>query len=46
MFGVTEDEVEMLFENGYDPNEIAALLMDTTQLEEVLKEIKNAYCVE
>jgi glucosamine 6-phosphate synthetase-like amidotransferase/phosphosugar isomerase protein len=46
MFGVTEDEVEILLENGYDPDEIAALLMDTTQLEEVLKEIKNAYCVE
>jgi hypothetical protein len=46
MFGVTEEEVEMLFENGYDPDEIEALLMDTAQLEEVLRKTKNAYCVE
>jgi glucosamine 6-phosphate synthetase-like amidotransferase/phosphosugar isomerase protein len=46
MFGVTEDEVEMLFENGYDTDEIEALLMDTAQLEEVLTKIKNTYCVE
>jgi hypothetical protein len=46
MFGVTEEEVEMLLENGYGPDEIEALLMDTVQLEEVLTKIKNAYCVE
>lgn len=46
MFGVSEEDVELLLEYGYDADTIEEMLMDTTMLEEALKEIKNAYCVE
>lgn len=46
MFGVSEEDVELLLEYGYDADTIEEMLMDTTMLEEALAEIKNAYCVE
>ncbi len=46
MFGVSEEDVELLLKYGYDADTIEEMLMDTTMLEEALAEIKNAYCVE
>lgn len=40
MFGVSEEDVELLLEYGYDADTIEEMLMDTTILEEVLSEIK------
>ena len=39
-FGVSEEEVELLLEVGYDPDEIEELLMDTAAMEEALIEAK------
>ena len=39
-FGVLEEEVELLLEVGYDPDEIEELLMDTEAMEEALTEAK------
>ncbi|MCM1508114.1 MAG: glucosamine 6-phosphate synthetase [Ruminococcus flavefaciens] len=41
MFGVSENDVELLLEYGYTADEIEDLLMNTTALEEVLNEIKG-----
>lgn len=40
MFGVSEEDVELLLEFGYDAGTIEEMLMDTTMLEEALAEIK------
>ena len=40
-FGVSEEEVELLLEVGYDPDEIEELLMDTEAMEEALNEAKT-----
>lgn len=40
MFGVSEEDVELLLEYGYDADTIEEMLMDTAMLEEVLAEIK------
>ena len=40
-FGVSEEEVELLLEVGYDPDEIEELLMDTAAMEEALSEAKT-----
>ena len=37
-FGVSEEEVELLLEVGYDPDEIEELLMDTAAMEEAIIE--------
>ena len=39
-FGVSEEEVELLLEVGYDPDEIEELLMDTAAMEEAISEAK------
>ena len=39
-FGVSEEEVELLLEVGYDPDEIEELLMDTEAMEEAIIEAK------
>ena len=39
-FGVSEEEVELLLEVGYDPDEIEELLMDTEAMEEAIVEAK------
>ena len=39
-FGVSEEEVQLLLEVGYDPDEIEELLMDTEAREEALTEAK------
>ena len=39
-FGVSEEEVQLLLEVGYDPDEIEELLMDTEAMEEALTEAK------
>ena len=39
-FGVSEEEVQLLLEVGYDPDEIEELLMDTAAMEEALTEAK------
>ena len=39
-FGVSEEEVELLLEVGYNPDEIEELLMDTAAMEEALIEAK------
>lgn len=46
MFGVSEEDVRLLLDFGYDTDTIEEMLMDTAMLEEALAEIKNAYCVE
>ena len=46
IFGVSEEDVELLFDYGYDADTIEEMLMDSTMLDEALAEIKNAYCVE
>ena len=40
-FGVSEEEVELLLEVGYNPDEIEELLMDTAAMEEALSEAKT-----
>lgn len=40
MFGVSEEDVELLLEYGYDADTIEEMLMDTVMLEEALTEIK------
>ena len=40
-FGVSEEEVQLLLEVGYDPDEIEELLMDTAAMEEVISEAKT-----
>lgn len=40
MFGVSEEDVELLLEYGYDADTIEEMLMDTAMLEEALLEIK------
>ncbi|WP_449073347.1 class II glutamine amidotransferase [Ruminococcus sp.] len=40
-FGVSEEEVQLLLEVGYDPDEIEELLMDTEAMEEALTEAKT-----
>ncbi len=40
MFGVSEEDVELLLEYGYDTDAIEEMLMDTAMLEEALSEIK------
>ena len=40
-FGVSEEEVQLLLEVGYDPDEIEELLMDTEAMEEALSEAKT-----
>ena len=40
-FGVSEEEVELLLEVGYDPDEIEELLMDTAAMEESISEAKT-----
>ena len=40
-FGVSEEEVQLLLEVGYDPDEIEELLMDTKAMEEALGEAKT-----
>ena len=40
-FGVSEEEVELLLEVGYDPDEIEELLMDTAAIEEAISEAKT-----
>ena len=39
-FGVSEEEVQLLLDFGYDPDEIEELLMDTAAMEEALTEAK------
>ena len=39
-FGVSEEEVELLLEVGYDPDEIEELFMDTAAMEEAISEAK------
>lgn len=39
-FGVSEEEVQLLLEVGYDPDEIEELLMDTAAMEEAISEAK------
>lgn len=46
MFGVSEEDVQLLHDFGYDADEIEQMLMDTDMLEEALNEIRNAFCVE
>ena len=40
-FGVSEEEVQLLLDFGYDPDEIEELLMDTAAMEEALTEAKT-----
>ena len=40
-FGVSEEEVPLLLEVGYDPDEIEELLMDTEAMEEAITEAKT-----
>lgn len=46
MFGVSEEDVQLLLDFGYDAEEIEQMFMDTDMLEEALNEIRNAFCVE
>ena len=39
-FGVSKEEVELLLEVGYDPDEIEELLMDTAAMKEAISEAK------
>ena len=39
-FGVSEEEVQLLLDFGYDPDEIEELLMDTAAMEEAVTEAK------
>ena len=38
-FGVSEEEVQLLLDFGYDPDEIEELLMDTETMEEAINEV-------
>ena len=40
-FGVSEEEVQLLLEVGYDPDEIEELLMDTATMKEAISEAKT-----
>ena len=40
-FGVSEEEVQLLLDFGYDPDEIEELLMDTAAMEEAISEAKT-----
>ena len=40
-FGVSEEEVQLLLDFGYDPDEIEELLMDTAAMEEAINEAKT-----
>ena len=40
-FGILEEEVQLLLDFGYDPDEIEELLMDTEAMEEALTEAKT-----
>jgi glucosamine--fructose-6-phosphate aminotransferase (isomerizing) len=40
-FGVSEEEVQLLLEVGYDPDEIEELIMDTAAMEEAINEAKT-----
>ena len=40
-FGVSEEEVQLLLDFGYDPDEIEELLMDTAAMEEAISEVKT-----
>ncbi len=40
-FGVSEEEVQLLLDFGYDPDEIEELLMDTAVMEEAISEAKT-----
>ena len=40
-FGVSEEEVQLLLEVGYDPDEIEELLMDTVAMKEAISEAKT-----
>ena len=40
-FGVSEEEVQLLLDFGYDPDEIEELLMDTVAMEEAISEVKT-----
>ena len=40
-FGVSEEEVQLLLDFGYDPDEIEELLMDTEAMDEALTEAKT-----
>ena len=40
-FGVSEEDVQLLLDFGYDPDEIEELLMDTVAMEEALIEAKT-----
>lgn len=44
LFGVSEEDVEILLEYGFDCSIIEDLLMDTTAFEEALNEAKHAFC--
>ena len=44
-FGVSEEEVELLLEVGYDPDEIEELLMDTAAMRKQLARQKHCYSV-
>ncbi len=45
LFGVSEEDVELLLEFGYDADTIEDMLMDTTALDEALTEIRQSFCV-
>ena len=38
-FGISEEEVQLLLDFGYDPDEIEELLMDTEAMEEAINEV-------
>lgn len=44
LFGVSEEDVEILLEYGFDCSIIEDLLMDGTAFEEALNEAKHAFC--
>ncbi len=44
LFGVSEEDVEILLEYGFDCSTIEDLLMDRTAFEEALNEAKHAFC--
>lgn len=44
LFGVSEEDIEILLEYGFDCSIIEDLLMDTIAFEEALNEAKHAFC--
>lgn len=44
LFGVSEEDIEILLEYGFDCSIIADLLMNETAFEEALNEAKHAFC--